>query len=104
MPVNSCANIRQLSQYIYLKGIQCNQQCDQKLRSTYISHYWHIVLNKYACDFALICPPAFYRPRITAQTSPKKQKFVTDTPHIIDKHVPNTNMLLKCCIYATYAN
>ena len=44
--------LRQLYQYIYFIRTQCNQQCDQGHQYTYISHPWHIPLNKYACQTA----------------------------------------------------
>ena len=45
----SCADMRQLWQCIYFMYINYNQQCEQDHYYTYISHYWHINLNKYAC-------------------------------------------------------
>ena len=52
MSVSSCAPVTQLSQYINLIWSQCNQQYDQEQWSTYISHYWHMPLNKHACHMA----------------------------------------------------
>ena len=36
----------------------CNQQCNQEHCYTYISHYWHKPLKKYACNSAHVCPTA----------------------------------------------
>ena len=58
VPISSCAHMTQLCQYIYLILTQLNQQCDQEHRYTYMSHYWHMPLNKYACDIVHICPTA----------------------------------------------
>ena len=48
MPISSCADIRQLCQYIYLISAYQNQKCHHKHWFTYISYYWHMTLNKYA--------------------------------------------------------
>ena len=55
MPITSCADMRLLCQYIYLILILCNQQCCQEYYYTYISHYWHMPLNKYAFHITHIC-------------------------------------------------
>ena len=47
--ITSCADIRQLCQYIYLTWTHRNQQSDQQNWYTHISHYCHIPPNKYAC-------------------------------------------------------
>ena len=38
---------------------QCNQQHDQEHWYTYISHYWHMPLNKYVCHTAHVCPMTY---------------------------------------------
>ena len=59
MPITSHTHIRQLCQYICFIWVKCDQwQCDQEHWYTYISHYWHISQNKYACQFVTICSPA----------------------------------------------
>ena len=55
---NLCAYIRQLCQYECLIWTHCNQQCDQEHLYTYISYYWHMALNKYACHTAYVCSTA----------------------------------------------
>ena len=50
--ISSCADTRQLYQYIYLIWTHCNDQCDQKHWYTYTSHYWYIPMNKYICHTA----------------------------------------------------
>ena len=45
MQITSFADMRQLCQYTYLIWSHCNQQCDQKHRYTYISHYLHMLLT-----------------------------------------------------------
>ena len=51
MPITSCEDIWQLCQHIWT---HCNQQFDHK--HSYISHYWHMPMSKYACHIADICP------------------------------------------------
>ena len=71
MPISAYADMRQLCQCIYLILTQCNHQCDYKYWYTYISHYWHMPLNMYACHIAYVCPTALllwstYRPNTRA--------------------------------------
>ena len=48
MPITSCAHMQQLCQHIHLIWTQCNQQCHQKHRYTYISHYWCMPQSRFA--------------------------------------------------------
>ena len=42
-------HMTQLFQYKYLIWTCYNEHCDQKCWYTYISQYWHLPLNNYAC-------------------------------------------------------
>ena len=80
MSITSYADIRQLCQYICLISTQCNQQCDQKHRYTYISHYWNMPLNIYVCHITHVCTTSLVlysicRSNITAYTSAKTNKI-----------------------------
>ena len=46
IPNTSCADTRQLCQYINLIWTHCNQ-CHHKQWYAYFSYYWHMPLNKY---------------------------------------------------------
>ena len=46
IPITPCTHTRQLWQYLYFIWMQCKQQCNQDYCYTYISHYWHMLLNK----------------------------------------------------------
>ena len=70
MKISSYAGLRQRCQYIGFIHSQCNQQCDYNYWYTYISHYWHMPLNKDACHTSYVCHTTFllqstYRPHIT---------------------------------------
>ena len=112
MLICSHAHMRQLCQYICITWIQCNQQCDWEQWYTYISHYWHMTLNKYAFKIAHICPTAlllwsiYVRTYITTHTSPKKLcNFQVFKYHTIVIYVLPRNMPLECHIFEkTYAN
>ena len=108
MAISSCADIRQLCQYIYFISMQQNQKHHHKYWHTYLSHYWNMSPNKYACHKTLLCYIALIMystciPNITTHTS-EKQQFATFNYHAISIYVPITNMTLKCHRYATYAN
>ena len=52
--ISECTPVKQPCQYKYLTWTCCNQWCDQEHWYTYVSHYWHMPLNKLACDIVLI--------------------------------------------------
>ena len=89
---NSCADIREIYQYIYLILTHCNQQCDQRHWYTCIPCYWHMPLNEYASHIAHICPTALV---------PHSAHRLNITAHI-HKIVINCNiyLLYYCKIYA----
>ena len=43
---------------LYATWTHCSQQCDREHQHTYISHYWHMPLNIYACHMVHVCPIA----------------------------------------------
>ena len=100
VPISSCTHMRQLCHHICFIRIICNEQCDLEHSYTYISYYCHMPLNKYAFDIEYICPTVLLLWSIYRLTllyiQVQKQQSATGTPHIIAKHVPETNMLLKC--------
>ena len=58
---------------------------DQEHSYTYISHYWHMSPNKYACHITYMYPTApllqsTYRPSITAHISQKITKYILYSP------------------------
>ena len=108
MSITSCADLRQLCQYIYLILTQCNEQCDHEDWHEYIPHYWHLPLNKYVCHTAHVShcnSTAFYIQTQHSCTYPLK---INDLQHILTKllhdNVLITNMPLKCHIYTTCQN
>ena len=109
MPISSCVHMTQLCQYIYLIWTKSNQQCDQEHWYTYISNYWHMSLNIYVSHMTHICPTALllwsiYRPHSTGHAGLKKTQIATYNYHTIANIVPETNMSLKCYVFATHAN
>ena len=110
LQISSCAHRRQLCQYICFIQTYCNQQYDHKHWYTYISHYWHMSLNKYTSHTMHVCPTVqllwfAYRPYIIAHTSPKKkQQQQTINYHSIAIYVLTTSMTFKYQIYMIYAN
>ena len=54
MLITSCADMNKHI-YICLIWTHCNQQYHPKHLYTYLSHYWHIPLNKYACHITQVC-------------------------------------------------
>ena len=45
--ISSCADVRQLCQYICLISAHCNEQIDHMYWYIYTSHCWNMPLNKY---------------------------------------------------------
>ena len=94
MKISSCADIKQLCQYIYFIWTHFEEQCDQKHWYTFISHYCHMSLNKYACHIAYVCPAACllyytYRPNITAHLSKINDKMPLPYVYqILHKYAP----------------
>ena len=59
----------------------------QEHRYAYISHYWHMPLNKYTSHITHMCPTSLllwstYKLHITVNAGPKKQQSATGTPPI----------------------
>ena len=104
MLITSCAHMRQLCKYIYLIQTEHNEKCDHDHQYTFISHFWHMPLNKYACDIAHTCPTALqlwskYRLHIDPTLLYiQVQKNVQEVVYILLYMCP-TNMPLKCHIY-----
>ena len=48
MLISSCAGIRHLCQYVHIISSHHNHECHHKHLYKYISHYWHMPLEKYA--------------------------------------------------------
>ena len=104
MPINSCKDMRQLFQYIYLIWIHYNQQYDLEHWYMYISHYWHMSLNKHAYHIKHVCPTALIlystcRPHITAPTRKKLKLFIY--PDITNKkYIPQMlHMPITTCAH-----
>ena len=59
MPITSCVYMRQLCPYMFLIWAHCNQQCYHKHWYWYMSHHWHMPLNKYTCHIKHVCPTTY---------------------------------------------
>ena len=85
-------------------------QCGKEHWYTYISNYWHMLLNKYACDIAHICSMHYYLVYIKTphyckyKSKKRKKQSAAGTSHIFAKYVPERYISLKCHMYAIYAN
>ena len=104
MKISLCTDIRQVCQYICLIWTDYNQQCDKEHWHTYISHYWHIPLNKCACHITHICPTACYcslhTDPILMHVSVKITKCNFNWLYYC--HIcTNNKYALKCLIYGT---
>ena len=106
MLLSSCADMRQLCQCMYSSD-ETNTFSNVTRNTDILTfHIIDITLNKYACDIAHICPNAVllwstYRPQmIYIQFPPKNLQQVL---YKFAKYVPETNMPVKCQIYATHA-
>ena len=73
----------------------CNQLCDHKHWYTYITHYWHLPVNKYVCHTAYMSPTTLllyftYRSNTTAHISEKYKINLPCYCHICgtNKYVP----------------
>ena len=57
LPITSCVAMRQLCRYIHPIWCQCDEQCDQEYWYTFITHYWHMHLNKFTHHIAHVSLP-----------------------------------------------
>ena len=103
VPISSYVDITQLCQYIYLIWIQSNQECHHKHWYTYISHYWQMSLNKYACHIICVFPNtlllySIYRPHIPVHMHSQSINCNIKVPQTATKYEPGKCASQMWCI------
>ena len=105
-------DMRKLFQYLCLIWTYFNQKCEKEHLYTYISHYWHMPLNKYTSHITHRCPTALllwstYRPHIPGYTDSKENSILQILitmlfPYLCQKQIsPSyaTHTNYSLCIY-----
>ena len=105
VPISSCTYIRQYVS-IYTSSYEPNA-INNVTRNTdiHVLHYWHMPLNKYACDTITITTTTLllwstYRPHDSVHTNPKDDNM----QQVLHTLLPNMYQKQICPSSATYAN
>ena len=80
--IRTCTYMGKLYQYIHPMLTHFNQQCDHRYWYTYISYFWNMHLNKYACKLMYVYPTALLlystcRSYLTAHINVRKKSLIT---------------------------